>query len=199
MGEEPGQQLLVGPSAGGGAAAVVEVLALALLHPLVDQRVARSGVEGDDAALRVDQRRVGHAADVEDAEGPVEARRLGQRLVEHRDQRRPLPARLDIGPAQVRYDRDAEPGRQCLAVADLDRDSLVRTVDHGLPVEADHVDLGGGQAVLLQEALHGLGVGEGDEGLGFRQSPGPVAGMEHGLGVLGGGAQQRLLVVGVAR
>jgi hypothetical protein len=41
-------------------------------------------------------------------------------------------------------------------------------------------------------------MGEGDESLRFRQTARPVAGMEDRFGILGGRAQQRLLVVGIA-
>ncbi len=66
---------------------------------------------------------------------------------------------------------------------------MIGPVDHGLPVEADHVDVGGLQVVLGQKALHRLGMGFGDEGFGLRQTPRPVAGLNDGFGILRGGAQ----------
>ncbi len=96
-----------------------------------------------------------------------------------------------------------EPGQAVLVSGQERRvsaslDALVRPVDHRLAVEADHVDVGGRQVVLCEEALHRLGMGRSDEALSLRQSARPVVRLDNGLGVLGGGAQERLLVVGIA-
>jgi hypothetical protein len=90
-----------------------------------------------------------------------------------RDQRRALPARGDIGSAEIMHDRDMDGFRQGRGIADLHRHPLGGTVQHGLAVEADDVDVLASDAVLRDEAGHGLGMRHGNGALGLLQNTRP--------------------------
>ena len=70
---------------------------------IVDQRIGRSGVEGDDLAIRAE---IGHVADpapVEDHERALETG--GHRRMVDRRERRALASRVDVGRTEVRRRR----------------------------------------------------------------------------------------------
>ena len=81
-------------------AVAVERRAGARAHEIVDQRIARTGIAGDRIAA-IDKSDIGDAANIEhgDRMRPLEIAR--QRLMEHRHQRRALPAGGDIGGAEI--------------------------------------------------------------------------------------------------
>ena len=86
--------------------------------------------------------------------------------MEDRHDRSALAAGGDIGGAKIIGDVDAEPGRQGRPVADLDRQSLLWAVQHGLAVEPDYRDAGGVDRVVAQEVFDGFGVPIRDHALG---------------------------------
>ena len=87
-------------------------------HPIVDQRVARPGVEGENLVRSVAD--PGHVADPAEVQHRERLRQTGgQRGVVQRRQRRPLPAGGDIGAAEIADDIDPGQPRQQRAVADL--------------------------------------------------------------------------------
>ena len=90
----------------GERAVLVEAQAGAPRAPVVDRPVARPGVEGEQRAVRADPGHVGDAADIHHGERPRQIAREG--CVIDRHQRRALPARRDVGAAQVVHHPHAE-------------------------------------------------------------------------------------------
>ena len=121
---------------------------------------------------------------------------LDDGAVEHRHQRRALPAGRHVGGAEVVHHRDAEPLRQRETVAHLDGEAGLRLVDHGLAVKADHGDVGRRDVVFRHQALDRLGVGARGQRLGLADHARPRAaiGERHRLGQRL--PQQGALVVG---
>ena len=79
-------------------------------------------------------------ADVHHRHVALQAGRAHQRAVIDRDQRRPLPARRDVGGTEIIDDGNAEPGGERRAVADLHRQPAGRRMKDGLAVKADEAD-----------------------------------------------------------
>ena len=104
--------------------------------------------------------------------------------MEHRHERRALPAGRDVGGPQVVHDRDACRVRQRLPVADLDRQAELGPVQHRLAVEADHRDVGGPQPGLAQEICDRLRMGPGDQRLSLGEDARPGAPVDQRLGGL---------------
>ena len=126
----------------GRLAAVVEGGAAARTHEIVDQRVARARCRrrsGSVAPPPPRQVMLATPPMLSDHQRPrpVEARR--QRAVEHRHQRRPLPAGRHVGGAEVVGDRYAGKARQRVAGADLHGEPALGPVQHGLAVKADDI------------------------------------------------------------
>ena len=97
--------------------------------------------------------------------------------MEHRHERRALPALGDVGGAEVVDDRDSQAPRQCRAVAKLHRQLDLGAMQHRLAVEADDLDRFRRNAVLAQEHLDRLAMRGRHEVLGRPQaagSPGPL-------------------------
>ena len=94
-------------------------------HPVVDQRVARPGVEGEDVVRSVAD--PGHVADAAKVQHRERLRQPGgERGVIERRERRPLPAGRDVGAAEVADDVDPGQPREQRAVADLPGAALAR-------------------------------------------------------------------------
>ena len=89
--------------------------------------------------------------------------------MEHRHQRRALPARGHVGGAKIEHDTDAKPLRQRGAVAELDSQPVLRPVQHGLAMEADHRDVLRCELVLREESFDRFGMSPRDQRLGFAQ------------------------------
>ena len=134
--------------------------------------------------LAVDERDVGDAAEIEHADRlrPVKHPHHGAMIDRH--QRRPLPAGGDIGGAEIVDHRNAEPARQRGAVAELHREVAIRLVQHGLAVETDNRNVGGGQAVRREIGFDRLGMHRGQKRLGLRQRLRPLIALAE---VAGGG------------
>ena len=83
---------------------------------------------------------IGDAADIDHADRQRPAKLAHQRAVEHRGKRSALPARRDVGRAQVEHHRDAQPRRQRPPIAELDRQQPLGRMQHGLAMKPDHRD-----------------------------------------------------------
>ncbi len=120
-------------------------------HPVVDQCVAGAGVAGSEAAVGLDQRDIGDAADVEEGERPFDDAR-SERPVVDRHQRRTFAAGGEISGAQVMDDGNAGSACERRAITELQRHPRFaggrpRPVQHRLAMEADDVDRPGELAV----------------------------------------------------
>src|SRR5271165_5448031 len=105
------------------------------VHPIVDQRIAGSGVESEDFRPVPDPGHVRDAADVEDRQRLRQRR--GEGGMEERSERRSLATRRDISRAEIRYDIYCEPLGQPRAVADLPGAAFGRAMQDRVPMEAD--------------------------------------------------------------
>ena len=94
----------------GGGAVLVEALTGALAHPVVEEGIAGSGIEGEEPVAGIDESHVRDAADVEDRQRRLQARGVGEGAMEHRHERRPLPALGDVGGAEIVDDRGCADG-----------------------------------------------------------------------------------------
>ena len=79
----------------------------------------------------------------------------------------------DIGGTEIMHDRNMDGFRKRRCIADLDRHPLGGTVQHGLAVEADDVDVLASDAILRDEAGHRLGMRHGNGALGLLQNARP--------------------------
>ena len=115
---------------------------------VVDQRVPRPGVEGDERPRRLGRRRARGSTQVTlptpprfrnatGASAPIQPR-AGE--VEERHQRRPLAAARHVRGAEVPDHRQPAVPRQPVAAPDLMRPPPARLVRQRLPVEADDLD-----------------------------------------------------------
>ncbi|MCY1236055.1 hypothetical protein D9M72_486910 [compost metagenome] len=142
---------------------------------MIDQRVARAAVIGNERFARADEGQVGNAADIDEDDRRRETgctpRQSG---VIGGDQRRALPAMHHVVGAHVVDDVNSRFAGKQRAVADLYRQGFVGTVQHGLPVEADHVDSRRRQVVLLQEGFDCFGMPQRQVALKLRQRAGPL-------------------------
>ena len=132
-------------------------------HEIVDQRIAGSGVEGDELDLAVDKGDVGDAAEIEHADRMRALELADQGAMEHRHDRGALPAGGDVGGAEVIDHGDPEPGGERRPIADLDREAAVGPVQDGLAVETDHSHRARRHPVGGQERFHRLGMHVGHE------------------------------------
>ena len=119
-------------------AVAIEALAGATRAPVVDRPVARPGIEGQQRVVLADPGDVGDAADIHHGDRPRQV--AHQSGVEHRHQRRALPARRDVGAAQVVDHAHAQRPREPCAVADLPGEAPLGPVRDGLAVEPDDVE-----------------------------------------------------------
>ena len=89
-----------------------------------------------------------------------------------------MPSGGDVGGAKVIDHGNTEPAGERGAVAELDGEAAIGTVQDGLAVEAHHRDLARRHAVGRQERLDRLGVHVGHQlfGLGEHRRPGTAVG-----------------------
>ena len=149
-----------------------------LAYPVIDQRVAGCGVEGENFRRLADPRDVRDATDVEDRERLWQRR--GDSGVEQRSERRPFTARGDIGRAEIGNHVEPEETRQQRAVAQLPGAVLGRAMEDCMTVKPDDVD--SGSRVAPQELLDSRGVKAGQLILDFgdrtdgpKDRPQPIA------------------------
>ena len=110
------------------------------LHPLVDQRISRPAVIGDDIAFGADKRQIGNAADIDEYQRGCLVGTLGKRGMIDRNERRALPAKCHVMSAHIMHDGNAgsiAPEARHRPVARSQR--RIGAVKNGLPVKSDHV------------------------------------------------------------
>ena len=126
-------------------------------HPIIDQRVAGTGVEGEELTRPADPGDIGDAADVEDRERFRQRR--SESGMEQRGERRPLAAGGDIGGAEIGDHVEPEKARQQRAVAQLPAAALGRAMQDRVAVEPDDID--GGSGVASEKLLDPPGMEAG--------------------------------------
>lgn len=139
----------------GPIAVVIESFAPAYLNPGIEQHVARTAIETGYRLVRVQQRQVAEAPDVQ-----YRARRAGigkQCFVKRWHQGGTLSVSSDIATTEVTYHRDARKFGQQGGVADLDRESPGGFVANRLAVAADGADLPRLEVVLTEQRCNALG------------------------------------------
>ena len=99
-----------GMSGAGGCTVDVGPSTGVLPHPIVDQRIARPGVEGKNFRALADPCDIGDPADVDD--GKRFWQRRGDGSMEQRSERCSLPTSDDVGRAEIGDDIDSEQLRQ---------------------------------------------------------------------------------------
>ncbi len=129
---------------------------------IIDQRIGRASVEGDDLTGLAE---IGDVADP----APIEhGQRLGDRRAHRRviegDERRAFAPRCDVGRAEIADDIDAKRGGGARAIAELASEALARPMQHGLPVQPDQGDATPVDGELAKEGFDraDMGVGDGD-------------------------------------
>ena len=172
----------------GERAVLVEAQAGAPGAPIVDRPVARPGVEGEQRAVRADPRHVGDAADIHHRERPRQVAHEGCMIDRH--QRRALPARQNIGAAQVVHHPHAERLGQRRAVADLPGEVLFRPMRDGLAVEAHDIERRSATPLVARPASHRVEMRLGHRLLGGGRCPVRLLGAE-------GRADQAAHIVGI--
>ena len=76
-----------------------------------------------------------------------------------RHERRALPAGFNVGSAKIVHDRDMDRLGQRGGIADLHGQPALGSVQHGLAVKADNIDIRKLNAVLRDKGGHRLGMG----------------------------------------
>ena len=112
-----------------------------------------------------------------------------------RHQRRALSSGRHIGGAEIVNHRDADLVRQRGAVAELDRQLVVRPVQHGLAVESDDIDALPVDPVGIEKHLHGGGMQRRDDFLGLGDRRRSLGACTHPGGRLHGGPDNGLFVL----
>ena len=138
-------------------------------HVIVEQRVARAGVAGDQGVGAIDIGDVGNAADIDHDHRPFPIQGLGQRAVIDRYEWRALPAGGDVGRAEIMHDRDMYRLGERAGVADLHGHSLRGPMQHRLAVEADNIDVLARDTVQRGKRGNSLGMSDGDGALRLAQ------------------------------
>ena len=124
-------------AAGGGFAVFIKRPACVLSHPIIDQGIARAGVEGDQLTVCSDISYIGYATDIDKRHRQV----FCQSAVIGRNQGCTLPARRHIRSAHIVNHLDACCLGQSHTVAQLHREVLFRAVQNGLAVKANNIDI----------------------------------------------------------
>jgi hypothetical protein len=181
------EQRLGGLSRGGPGAGLVVGPAEMPARPGIHQAVGRAGVEAGDGPAGLEQRQVGHAAQVE--HGAVFPGGGEHGRMEAGHQRRALAAQRHVPAPKVRHHRNAGARRNPVRVADLQREGrrAAGPMTQRLAVAADGADTFrrqsalrqqrqgrrreslAGQLVQLAQLIDGV-VGAGGEGPGRRQA-----------------------------
>ena len=119
-------------------------------HPIVDQGVGGTSVEGENVILAcADVSDIADTAPVQHHQRFWQRRR--ERTVIQRRQWRALPARRDVGVAEAVDDGKAQPSRGARAVAELPCCPRARIVEDRLAMKADKIDARPVDAVCLHE------------------------------------------------
>ena len=129
------------------------------------------GVERDQPLGRPfgNEGHVRDAADIDEGGRQGQARAQGQGAVIDRHQRRALAATVHVRGAEIVDDGNAERRAQAPAIAELHRKLLLRPVQHGLAMKADHIDAGKLDAIRLRKGLDAIRMLGRDHALRERQ------------------------------
>jgi len=125
-----------------------------LAHEVVDQRIRGPRIAGDRVLVAINKCDVRDAAEIEhrDRMRPLDCTR--KRAMEHRHQRRTLPARRHVGCTKIVNHRNTGLARQRGAIAELDGELLGRAMQHRLAMIADDIDRAALDAIRAQERIH---------------------------------------------
>mmetsp|Transcript_11759 Transcript_11759/g.18912 ORF Transcript_11759/g.18912 Transcript_11759/m.18912 type:complete len:236 (-) Transcript_11759:162-869(-) len=129
------------------------------LHQIVDRRIGRPGVKGQQSSVilgprnpRINPGNVANAAQVQKCHRRIGAKPLGTGEMKERGQRRALPAQFNIGRAEIPHHRHAKRIRERRPIAQLQGALRARRMGHGLAMKSDQIN--GGK--LAQEITMGL-------------------------------------------
>ena len=149
------QQRRVWLAASGPVPVAVERLLVVLADPQVHQHIARAGIKAAQQGVTVQQRHVGHAANV--GNGAPLASAGKQLPVERGHQRSALAAQGHVLVAEVADHGDAGFHRQGIRAAQLQAEAAIAwPVAYGLAVTANGTNLLWLQAGLFQQGPAGL-------------------------------------------
>ena len=152
VGEQAGKRRLVERACARQRPILVDRPAQVALGPVVEQRIARTGVERQDFVLfRPDPGQVAHPAEVEHGERFLQIR--GEGGVIERRERRALPALGHVPAAKVADHVQTRLGGEQRAVAQLARQARFGRVQDGLAVESGNGDLARGHPRLFEKRL----------------------------------------------
>ena len=157
-----------------GAAIAIHRGAGALQHKIVEKRIARSSVPGErigPALCEIGQ--IGNAAEIENGGRQLDPRGFRERTVKHRNERRAVATGRHVRRAEIEGDRDAEPPRQLVAIANLHGELVFWAMQNSLAVEPDEIDAGAIAVVRDEECLDSLDMALGDHPLRLDQNSGP--------------------------
>ena len=163
--EHGGEHGFIHPARTRESAVAVDCLAGMLKRPIVKRRIARPRVERDQLALGPDIGDIRDTADIHHRQRQLHVSREHQMVERH--ERRPLPARGDIGKPKFVHHGNAGRARKLCPVADLPGAPVRRTMQDGLSVETDHGDVGGLQPRFKQQRGNRIRMGVGQEPLGL--------------------------------
>ena len=153
-------------------AIAIHRLPRAFQHQIVEERIARTGIEGDGIAFARQEGDVGDAADIQHGNGKLEMRRAGERAMIGRHQRCALPAGGHVSRPHVPHHRNAERSGERRAIADLHGEMTLRAMQHRLAMKADDIDMAFVETIGLEKVDHGGTMAIGDDGMGLRQHAG---------------------------
>src|SRR5215207_7936596 len=146
------QPVFIDASGKGIGAIVIRSLAGMALHPIIDQGIARAGIEGENVLSLAYKGNIGNPADIEKRQG-ADRDRCGESSMINRNERCALASRGDIGGAEITDDGHAKLARKQRTVAQLNGEALGRAMKNGLAMKADHVDLPRGEPHFETETL----------------------------------------------
>jgi len=130
------------------------------LRPVVEQHVARAGVETQRAAVGAQQAEVGEAAKVE--HGHIGVGHGEHRAVKRRHQRRALAAGGHVAAAEVGDHGNAAALGEQRRRPQLHGIAQIGAVTHRLPMRADRGHVRSAQPAALQQFGHDVGVERGE-------------------------------------
>ena len=146
-------------------------------HPIIQQGIGRTGIEGKQCAGRLgpalaDPGHVRDAAQIEHRQRFFET--AGERPVIERRKRRPLSAVRHVVAAEIIHHIDAGKPGQPLSIAELQRGRRLGRMVDGLTVKADDIDVRRRQAGLREQCRDLVRVAAGQLLLHGRIGRGPA-------------------------
>src|SRR5215217_5521675 len=133
------QAVLIDAAGQSIGAVVIRSLTGMALHPVIDQSIAGTGIEGKNFLSLANKGDIGNPADVEKCQG-AGWDRCGESAMINRNEWCALATSGDIGGAEIADDGHTKLTRKQRTIAQLNREVLGRAMEDGLAVKADHVD-----------------------------------------------------------